>query len=127
MSWQAQLRAGIGVSAAGVAAEGANVLLHVRIGPLRLTAPCRVVYVVDEPSRRGFAYGTLDGHPERGEEAFTIGLHGDGTVIFAITAFSRPATRLARAAGPVGRYAQDMITGRYLKSLSSSQEGPRDR
>ena len=125
MNWQAHLRAGIGVSASGrTAAEGADVLLHVRIGPLRVTAPCRVVYVVDEPNRRGFAYGTLDGHPECGEEAFTIGLMGDGAVIFAVTAFSRPATWLARAAGPVGRHAQDMLTGRYLKSLAP--EDPRN-
>jgi uncharacterized protein (UPF0548 family) len=125
MSWQAHLRAGLRVSVAGrTAAVGVNVLLHVRIGPLRVTAPCRVVYVVDEPSRRGFAYGTLDGHPESGEEAFTISLTGDGAVIFAVTAFSRPATWLARAAGPIGRYAQDMLTGRYLKSLATSSEGP---
>jgi uncharacterized protein (UPF0548 family) len=119
MNWQVHLRAGMRVSASGhAAAEGANVLLQVRIGPLRLTAPCRVVYVVDEPSRRGFAYGTLDGHPECGEEAFTIGLMGDGAVIFAVTAFSRPATWLARAAGPIGRYTQGMLTDRYLKSLA---------
>ena len=29
-----------------------------------LRAPCRVVYVIDEPDVRGFAYGTLPGHPE---------------------------------------------------------------
>ena len=35
-----------------------------------LQAPCRVVYVIDEPDIRGFAYGTLPGHPESGEERF---------------------------------------------------------
>ena len=123
LNWQVHLRAGIGVSASSpIAAEGADVLLHWRIGPLRLTAPCRVVYVINEPGLRGFAYGTLDGHPESGEEAFCIRLHEDGTVTLAITAFSRPATRLAIAAGPFGRYLQDMITGRYLQSL---QPAPR--
>ena len=39
---------------------GSEVIVH--LGPVR--APCRVVYVVDEPDRRGFAYGTLPGHPE---------------------------------------------------------------
>ncbi|HTR92329.1 MAG TPA: DUF1990 domain-containing protein [Trebonia sp.] len=60
MSWQVHVRAGIGVSASSsIAAEGIDVLLLARIGPLRLSAPCRVVYVIDEPRRRGFAYGTL--------------------------------------------------------------------
>jgi uncharacterized protein (UPF0548 family) len=43
---------------------GTDVLAH--LGPIRV--PCRVVYVLDEPERRGFAYGTLPGHPESGEE-----------------------------------------------------------
>ena len=67
--------------------------------------------------RRGFAYGTLPGHPESGEEAFVIERHDDDTVSFTITAFSRHATRLARVAGPLGRAAQRRITARYLRSL----------
>jgi len=122
MSWQVHLLAGIGVSASSAtAAAGTDVLLLARIGPLRLVAPCRVVYVIDEPGRRGFAYGTLDGHQESGEEAFTVSLRDDGTVAFTITAFSRPATLLARAAGPAGRYIQDVITDRYLRALQPAR------
>src|SRR6516165_10414442 len=33
---------------------------------------CRVVYAVDEESRFGFAWGTLPGHAERGEERFLV-------------------------------------------------------
>ncbi len=35
----------------------------------------RIVYVIDEPERFGFAYGTLTGHVERGEERFSVELH----------------------------------------------------
>ncbi|MEK6336402.1 MAG: DUF1990 domain-containing protein, partial [Acidobacteriota bacterium] len=36
----------------------------------------RIVYVVDESSKRfGFAYGTLPGHVEQGEERFTVEYH----------------------------------------------------
>jgi len=38
-------------------------------------------------------------------------------VSFTITAFSRPATRLARLAGPLESIAQRRITDRYLRSL----------
>jgi uncharacterized protein (UPF0548 family) len=101
--WQVQLGAGLRVSAsAQTAAAGAVVILGLGIGPFRLQAPCRVVYTVDEPRRRSFAYGTLAGHPESGEEAFVIEHHDDDMVSFKVTAFSRPATRLAKIAGPVG-------------------------
>jgi uncharacterized protein (UPF0548 family) len=116
--WQVQVRAGLKVSAsAPAAARGAVVILGLGIGPVRFEAPCRVVYTVDEPRRRGFAYGTLPGHPESGEEAFVVEHHEDDAVSFTVTAFSRPATRLARIAGPLGRIAQRRITARYLRSV----------
>ncbi len=72
---------------------------------------------MDEPRRRGFAYGTLPGHPESGEEAFIVEQHDDDSVTFTITAFSRPATWLARLGGPLGRAVQDRVTARYLRAL----------
>jgi uncharacterized protein (UPF0548 family) len=100
------------------AGPGTVVLLGLGAGVIRIVAPCRVIYAVHEPYRRGFAYGTLPGHPERGEEAFIIEQHHDGTVTFTITAFCAPATLLARAAGPAGRAVQRRITSRYLHALA---------
>jgi uncharacterized protein (UPF0548 family) len=121
--WQAQLGAGLQVSASSSAAvEGAVVILGLGLGPLRLRAPCRVVCAVDEPRRRGFAYGTLAGHPESGEEAFMIEHHDDDSVSFRITAFSRPASRLAKIAGPLAVVVQRQITARYLRSLGKIAE-----
>lgn len=115
--WQVQLGAGLEVSAsAPIAVAGAVLILGLGIGSLRLQAPCRVVYVVDEPRRRGFAYGTLAGHPESGEEAFMVEHHADDTVSFTVTAFSKPATRLAKLAGPLGTTVQGWITARYLRA-----------
>ena len=116
--WQVQLRAGLTVSASAPAAvPGAVAVLGLGIGPVRLSAPCRVVYAVDQPRRQGFAYGTLPGHPESGEEAFIVEHHDDDTVGFTIRAFSRPSTTVARIAVPGGRLLQGWITGRYLRSL----------
>ena len=39
--------------------------------------------------------------------------HDDDSVSFRITAFSRPATRLARIAGPLGAVVQRQITAAY--------------
>jgi uncharacterized protein (UPF0548 family) len=82
-----------------------------------VVVPCRVVYVINEPSRSGFAYGTLPGHPEKGEEAFVVELSTDGQVHLVIRAFSRPATLLARAGGPLTRAIQELITERYVRAL----------
>jgi len=117
-AWQVQLRAGLSVSAsAPTARPGAVALVGFGIGSLRLTAPCRVVYIVDEPRRQGFAYGTLPGHPESGEEAFIVEHQDDDTVAFEITAFSTPSSAIAKVAGPAGRLVQDWITTRYLRAL----------
>jgi uncharacterized protein (UPF0548 family) len=118
LQWQVQVRAGLRVSVSSpVATPGAVLILGLGVGPLRVDAPGRVVYAIDEPRRRGFAYGTLPGHPESGEEAFVVEHHDDDTVSFAITAFSRPATRLAKLGGPLEKIAQRRITARYLSSL----------
>jgi uncharacterized protein (UPF0548 family) len=123
-SWQAHLRAGLRVTASTATAEpGTVVLLAVGFGPLRMRAPCRVVYTITEPQRKGFAYGTLPGHPESGEEAFTISHRDDGLVVFTITAFSRPATIVARAAGPLGLLIQRHFTQTYLRSLAYGRDG----
>jgi uncharacterized protein (UPF0548 family) len=85
----------------------------VRPTPVWATASCRIVRVVDEPDRFGFAYGTLPHHPERGEESFVV--HRDGAgVRFEVTAFSHPAALLVRLGGPIARRAQHRFAESYL-------------
>lgn len=71
---------------------------------------CRVVYVVDEAGptpKFGFAYGTLPGHVESGEERFLIEWdRGDDAVWYDILAFSRPNHVLIRLGYPVVRRLQ---------------------
>jgi uncharacterized protein (UPF0548 family) len=118
MSWQMHRGAGLEVIAASPVAEtGAVVLTRFSLGPVRFNVPCRVVYVVDEPRARGFAYGTLPGHPEIGEESFLVQHHDDDRVTLRITAFSRPGRWFTRLGGPVARRVQDYVTGRYVQAL----------
>ena len=67
---------------------------------------CRIVYTFDEPDRFGFAYGTLPGHVECGEERFQIVMTDPGEVRYEIFAFSRPRHWLARLGFPLARLAQ---------------------
>jgi uncharacterized protein (UPF0548 family) len=46
--------------------------------------PVLVVYVVDEPGRMGFAYGTTAEGPESGEESFILEHRDDDTVWLTI-------------------------------------------
>jgi uncharacterized protein (UPF0548 family) len=115
LSWQVQRRAGLTVQASSRQVElDGVVLLRVGIGPVGVGAPCRVVYVERTDIRCGFGYGTLTGHPEQGEEAFVLERRPDGRIVFTVTAFSRPATLLAKAGGPLGRVVQRAVAQRYL-------------
>jgi uncharacterized protein (UPF0548 family) len=75
------------------------------------------VGVVDEPTRWGFAYGTLPGHLEQGEEAFVVSTSPEETVRFDIVAFSRPGDSVVRLSGPIGRGFQRVGTKGYLRAL----------
>jgi uncharacterized protein (UPF0548 family) len=97
--------------------NGMSAVLRVPLGPFRFSAPVRVVSVVDEPNRRGFAYGTLKGHPESGEELFLVEFREDGTVWFVLRALSRPSNALFWIASPVLGVMQRRFTARYLRSL----------
>ena len=117
MTWGVQTGAGLLVVPGSRVHEGAHNQIGLRLGPLRTWAPCRVVYVVDEPDRKGFAYGTLSGHPECGEESFVVSIDEDGLVQFDVTAFSRPARWFARLGGPITRLIQRRVTWRYLDAV----------
>ncbi|MFH7598647.1 DUF1990 domain-containing protein [Streptomyces racemochromogenes] len=115
--------AGASVRADGPAAPGVRVEIGLGVGPLRISVPCQVVWTPDSPGLAGFAYGTLSGHPESGEESFLVELADDGTVWFEVTAFSRPAawyTRLAGPLVPVLQLAYARLLGRRLRALAAA-------
>jgi uncharacterized protein (UPF0548 family) len=99
---------------------GDTALLGIPFGPFRVGAPARVVYVIDEPDRKGFAYGTIAGHPESGEESFIVERGSDGTVWLEIRAFSRPSNAFWWIVYPVLRMSQAFYTRRYFRALAGA-------
>lgn len=84
-----------------------GVLYKVGLLPLWILFPARVVWMVDEPRRFGFAYGTLADHPERGEERFAAEWNeADDSVWYDLLAVSQPAHWLARLGYPYTRWEQ---------------------
>jgi uncharacterized protein (UPF0548 family) len=107
--------AGVRVTAGSEVAEVGTAVLGT-LGPF--WAPCRVVYVVDEPDCRGFAYGTLPGHAESGEERFAVRFEpGSESVYAEVVAFSRHATWWSRLGGPAASFVQRVVTKRYLGAV----------
>jgi len=118
MTWQVQARSGLRILASSLQVEiDGVIIMRLGVGALGLSIPCRVVSVVDEPDRQGFSYGSLPGHPESGEESFLLQRAPEGVVTFTVSAFSRPASRLARLGGPLTTGVQRVMTGRYLRAL----------
>jgi uncharacterized protein (UPF0548 family) len=87
-------------------AEGTQVCVVAHAVGLWWLAASRIVYVIDEPRRFGFAYGTLPGHVECGEERFLVEWHADDRVEYSLLAFSRPRHWAARLATPLARRLQ---------------------
>jgi uncharacterized protein (UPF0548 family) len=114
MTWRVHERAGLQVEASSQRVHPDDVvLMRLGAGRVSITAPCRVLHVIENPDTVGFAYGTLPGHPESGEELFMLERRLKCTT-FTIRAFSRPGTALARVAGPLARGLQHLMTSRYL-------------
>lgn len=118
-TWVPQAGIGAVVEPVGQPVEtGATVLVVLRRGPLHVIAPDRIVAVVDEARRFGFAYGTLPGHPERGEESFLVEHLDDSTVRATIRVQAGPGTRPARAVAPVVRRLQHAAVDAYLRAIA---------
>jgi uncharacterized protein (UPF0548 family) len=85
---------------------------------------CRIVYIITEEGcveKYGFAYGTLPGHMESGEELFSIEWrHDDDSVWYDILAYSRPRHFLARIGYPASRMLQKRFAKDSLQAMLAS-------
>ena len=124
-----QVHAGAGITVAPVAAPlrvGTVVALAVTPGPGplgALLATCRIVRVLDEPHRFGFAYGTLALHPEQGEESFLVQRDQSGSVVVTVRAVSRPRIAAARLAPPLARLASAGYVRVYVRAWRRAVTG----
>ncbi len=77
----------------------------------------RIVYTWDEPNKFGFAYGTLPGHFEAGEEVFWVEKNDEGEVSYHIRAFSKPRFWMARLGYPIARMYQRKFVVESLNTM----------
>jgi uncharacterized protein (UPF0548 family) len=89
-----------------------------RRGRLRTRSiPMLVVYVVDEPGRIGFAYGTTGDAAEHGEESFVLEHRDDDTVWLTIRSALEPRGGIHRLFAPMVRRRRRELTRSELRAL----------
>jgi uncharacterized protein (UPF0548 family) len=84
--------------------------------------PARIVFLIDDDDARmrrsGFAYGTLEGHGEKGEETFIIEWHhADDSVWYDLRSFSKPGQLLTALGYPVVRMLQKRFARESTRTM----------
>ena len=103
--------------------SGETVVVLARAFGVWWTNTARIVYTIDETndslSRFGFAYGTLPGHVESGEERFLVEWDRRADEVwFDILAFSRPRHFLAR----IGRRQARAMQRRFGQQSAAAMQ-----
>lgn len=126
MHWHINRQAGFQVQAQhDVVREGERVGVVLQVLPfIGVSAICKVVGVVAEGDKIGFAYGTLPKHPQQGEEAFILEHRADDSVVMTVRAISRPAAWYVKLAGPLATAKQRRATTKYLDAAAHFAEAP---
>lgn len=109
-------------TADGRIAPDAVVVQRVRVGLPIMESAVRVVDVwhrqAADSADAGFAYATLEGHPERGVSRFRV-VRERSIVRFEIEAISRPGSVLTSIARPIARRFQQSATRAALRHFAS--------
>jgi uncharacterized protein (UPF0548 family) len=121
MQWCVKTRSGFGVETRDGSAQsvlaGKNFWLVARFGLVQVREPIRVVATVATATRCGYAYGTLDGHPVSGEEAFVVH-RSERSIFFTVRSVTSHGKGTWRMAFPLVLVAQRWYRRLYLKALA---------
>jgi uncharacterized protein (UPF0548 family) len=104
--------------------RGQAVATLTRVLGLWFLNPCRVVYARFPAANEAvdvcaFAYGTLEGHVECGEERFVVRYDpASGVVHYEVAAFSRPAVLLTRLGYPLARRLQRQFAAASAEAMT---------
>jgi uncharacterized protein (UPF0548 family) len=125
LSWGIKTRSGFAVDppleAGRRARQGECYWLVARIGPIRVREPVEIVAIISTHDRAALAYGTLEGHPVSGEEAFIVHRDDDGNVSLTLRSLTRAGQGPWRVLFPGILIAQRVYRRRYLRALQRSE------
>lgn len=125
LSWGIKTRSGFAVDppleAGRMARQGERYWLVAQLGPARVREPVEIVTMISTHDRAALAYGTLEGHPVAGEEAFIVHRDDDGNVSLTLRSLTRAGRGLWRVLFPLILIAQRVYRRRYLRALQRSR------
>lgn len=122
LSWGVKTRSGFAVDppleAGRRARQGERYWLVARLGPVRVVRePVEIVTMISTHDRAALAYGTLEGHPVSGEEAFIVRRDDDGNVSLTLRSLTRAGQGPWRGLFPLILIAQRVYRRRHLRAL----------
>lgn len=121
LSWGIKTRSGFVVDPplepGSSARPGERYWLVARIGPFRVREPVQIITTVMTGTRAALAYGTLEGHPVSGEEAFIVHRDDVGVVSLTLRSLTRAGRGVWRGLFPLILIAQRVYRRRYLRAL----------
>jgi uncharacterized protein (UPF0548 family) len=97
---------------------GTTLRVSGRVGGQSADAELRVIFVIEEKRRIGFALGTVDGSVVSGEESFMLDWYANDEVWFTVRAFDAPASWLYRMVPALIKRRRRQLSGRYLRAMS---------
>ncbi len=100
--------------------RGTQVAIISKVGPLWVAAIGLVTTVEQSSDRFAFTYGTTKQHVLKGEERFAVDLHGNGDVVFSLTAVSRPARWWGWLGYPLLRWFQARFQRGAVKAMKKA-------
>lgn len=97
---------------------GTTAIIVVSMKLFWVMCACKIVYLLEDQHKFGFAYGTLEGHPESGEELFLVEFNPeDESVWYEIRAFSKPGLILVSLVYPFTRGMQKKFARESCKIM----------
>lgn len=100
------------------AGPGTTLRVHGRVEGMRADAELRVIFVIEEARRIGFALGTVGGSMVSGEESFLVEWRDNDEVWFTVKAFDRPVGLLYRMFRGLVRRRRRVLFAGYLRAIS---------
>nr|WP_274635607.1 DUF1990 family protein [Microbacterium bovistercoris] len=98
--------------------SGTTLRLHGRVNGMKADAELRVIFVVEEPRRVGFALGTVADSVVSGEESFMIDWLDNDEVWFTVRAFDAPRSFFYRMLPALVKRRRRALSQRYLRAIS---------
>ncbi|MGC5223197.1 DUF1990 family protein [Micromonospora sp. DT81.3] len=103
---------------------GTTVHMHGRVRGMKIDGELRVIYVVEEARRIGFALGTVGGSVVSGEESFLLDWYANDEVWFTVRAFDAPTALAYKMIPALTRRRRRELFKGYLRAISPLYSTP---